>query len=88
VNQNAWRRSSHAAVVSILGLVTGAAGAIAATAMADLGSNWYPIAVALTGFPCIWLGGMIHRARHSKRESVSCSRRCRSLLNRKIATRF
>ena len=55
----------HVAIVGILGLVTGTAGAIAAISMADLGPNWYPIALAATGFPCVWLGGAIHRARHS-----------------------
>lgn len=56
----------HVVVVGILGFVTGTAGAIAAIAMADLGPNWYPIALALTGFPCVWLGGVIHRARHDE----------------------
>ena len=55
----------HVAIVGILGLVTATAGAIAAISMADLGPNWYPIALAVTGFPCVWLGGMIYRARHS-----------------------
>jgi hypothetical protein len=56
----------HVLVVAVLGLVTGTAGAIAAISMADLGPNWYPIALAVTGFPCVWLGGVIHRARHSE----------------------
>jgi ABC-type xylose transport system permease subunit len=50
-------------VVAVLGFLTGTAGAIAAIRMPDLGPNWYPIALALTGFPCVWLGGVIHRAR-------------------------
>jgi hypothetical protein len=54
----------HVLVVAILGSIVGSAGAIAAISMADLGPNWYPIAVALTGFPCVWLGGVIHRAWH------------------------
>jgi hypothetical protein len=53
----------HVMVVAVLGFLTGTAGAIAAIRMADLGPNWYPIALALTGFPCVWLGGVIHRAR-------------------------
>jgi len=57
----------HVVVVGVLGFVTGTAGAIAAIRMADLGPNWYPIALAVTGFPCVWLGGVIHRARHSER---------------------
>ena len=51
----------HVAVVGILGFVTGTAGAVAAIRMADLGPNWYPIALALTGFPCVWLGGVLHQ---------------------------
>ena len=57
----------HVMVVGVLGFVTGTAGAIAAITMADLGPNWYPIALALTGFPCVWLGGVIHGVRHPGR---------------------
>jgi hypothetical protein len=52
----------HVVVVGILGFVTGTAGAIAAITMADLGPNWYPIALAVTGFPCVWLGGVLYEA--------------------------
>jgi hypothetical protein len=55
----------HVAIVGILGFLTGTAGAIVAIRLANLGPNWYPIALALTGFPCVWLGGLIHRARHA-----------------------
>jgi ABC-type xylose transport system permease subunit len=54
----------HVLVLGIIGLITGSAGAIAAISMADLGPNWYPIALALTGFPCVWLGGVLHAVRH------------------------
>jgi len=57
----------HVMVVGVLGLVAGTAGAIIAIRMADLGPNWYPIALAITGFPCVWLGGVIHGDRHSER---------------------
>ena len=53
----------HVAIGGIIGFLTGTAGAIVAIRMADLGPNWYPIALALTGFPCVWLGGLIHQAR-------------------------
>jgi hypothetical protein len=52
----------HVAVVGVLGLIAGSAGAIAAISLADLGPNWYPIALAVTAFPCVWLGGLLHRA--------------------------
>jgi hypothetical protein len=51
----------HVAVVGILGLIGGTAGAITAIAMADLGPNWYPIALAVTAFPSVWIGGLMHR---------------------------
>jgi hypothetical protein len=57
----------HVLVLGIIGLITGSAGAIATISMADLGPDWYPIALALTGFPCVWLGGLLHSARHPER---------------------
>ena len=57
----------HVLVLGIIGLITGSAGAIATITMADLGPDWYPIALALTGFPCVWLGGVLHAARHPAR---------------------
>jgi hypothetical protein len=57
----------HVLVLGVLGFITGSAGAIAAIRMADLGPNWYPIALALTGFPCVWLGGVVYRVRHPER---------------------
>lgn len=50
----------HVLAVGVLGVVIASAGAIAAMRMADLGPNWYPIAVALMGLPCVWLGGVLH----------------------------
>ena len=57
----------HVMVVAALGFVAGTAGAIAAIKLGNLGPNWYPIALAITGPPCVWLGGVIHGARHSGR---------------------
>jgi hypothetical protein len=59
----------HVAVVGLLGLLTGSAGAIVTIRMANLGPNWYPIALAVTGFPCVWLGGVLYTRWH--RPSVS-----------------
>jgi hypothetical protein len=55
----------HVLVVGILGVAVGSAGAIATIGMADFGPDWYPIAVALTGFPCVWLGGVLHSVRRA-----------------------
>jgi hypothetical protein len=47
----------HVMVLALIGLVAGTAGAIAAITQADFGPNWYPIAIAVTAYPCTWLGG-------------------------------
>jgi hypothetical protein len=57
-------------VLGLIGLITGSAGAIAAISMANLGPNWYPIALAITGFPCVWLGGVLYSVRHERRNAT------------------
>jgi MFS family permease len=57
----------HALALGVVGLVLSAAGAIVAITMADLGPNWYPIALVLTALPCAWLGGVLHRQLHAER---------------------
>jgi hypothetical protein len=47
----------HVTILGLIGLVAGTAGAIVAITQADLGPNWYPIALAVTAYPCTWLGG-------------------------------
>ncbi len=59
----------HVAAVGIAGFIAGSAGALAAITMADLGPDWYPIALAVTAFPCVWLGGVLHRLRHAEGEA-------------------
>ena len=54
----------HVIVLGIIGFVAGSAGAITAITVADLGPVWYPIALALTAFPGVWLGGVLHGVRH------------------------
>lgn len=54
----------HVLVVGILGLIVSSVGAIVAIGVADLGPSWYPIALAVTSFPSVWLGGMLHTSRH------------------------
>lgn len=53
----------HVMVLATLGFIAGTAGAIAAITMADLGPNWYPIALAATAIPCTWLGGVLDTKR-------------------------
>ena len=50
----------HVAVVGLLGFIAGSAGAIVAMRLANLGPNWYPITLAVTAFPTVWLGGVLH----------------------------
>lgn len=57
----------HALALGVVGLVLSLVGAIAMIAMANLGPNWYPIALVLTALPCAWLGGVLHRMRHAER---------------------
>jgi hypothetical protein len=57
----------HVAILGIIGTVMATAGAVAAIRMADLGPNWYPIALAVTGFPCVWLGGWLNESQRRSR---------------------
>jgi hypothetical protein len=57
----------HVTVLGALGFVAASAGAIAAINLADLGPSWYPIALVVTAFPCVWLGGVLDRARRRGR---------------------
>jgi len=56
----------HVLVLGIIGLVLGTVGAIATIPM-NLGPPWYPIALAVTGLPFTWLGGVLHRRRQAER---------------------
>jgi hypothetical protein len=49
----------HVTIVAIIGLIAGGAGVVVALNRPDLGPGWYPIAIALTAYPCTWLGGRL-----------------------------
>jgi uncharacterized membrane protein len=49
----------HVMILALIGLAAGTAGAIAAITQADLGPSWYPIALAVTAYPCTWFGGRL-----------------------------
>jgi len=51
----------HLWAFAVLGFALGAAGAIA-TIPLRLGPAWYPVTLALSAFPCTWLGGAAFRA--------------------------
>ena len=48
-------------ILGVIGTIAGTVGAIGAIAMADLGPNWYPIALAAAAFPSVWIGGRLHQ---------------------------
>ncbi len=50
----------HAFILGVIGLCAGTAGVIATWDM-GLGPRWYPIALAVTGLPLTWLGGVLRR---------------------------
>lgn len=50
----------HVWVLAFIGLAMAVAGVIGTWNM-GLGPRWYPIALAVTSLPCVWLGGVLHR---------------------------
>jgi len=50
----------HVLVLGFIGLAISVAGVIATSGM-NLGPRWYPIALAITALPCVWLGGVLYR---------------------------
>jgi hypothetical protein len=48
----------HVWVLGFIGLAMAVAGVIATSGM-ELGPRWYPIALAVTALPCVWLGGVV-----------------------------
>jgi hypothetical protein len=44
--------------LGIIGTVAGIAGVIGGW---DLSQHWYPIALAVFGFPCVWVGGKLQQ---------------------------
>jgi hypothetical protein len=51
----------HALILGLIGLVPGIGGVMVAIAKPELGPLWYPVALAVTGLPCAWLGGVLYR---------------------------
>ncbi|MBC7901471.1 MAG: hypothetical protein H7070_15615 [Saprospiraceae bacterium] len=48
----------HAVILGIIGTVAGTIAAIVTIPM-DIAPAWYPIALAILGLPCTWLGGKL-----------------------------
>jgi hypothetical protein len=49
-------------IFTLIGFTLAAIGAVVTIPM-NLGPSWYPILLALSPFPCSWLGWKLHRAR-------------------------
>lgn len=56
----------HVFVVATIGLLFSIAGVVVAFRV-DLGPRWYPIALAITSLPSVWLGGVLHSRRDGRR---------------------
>jgi hypothetical protein len=57
----------HALALGVIGLIPAVGGAIYGISRGDLGPSWYPIALAIVGLPCCWIGGLLYGARHPER---------------------
>ncbi|MDI1326030.1 MAG: hypothetical protein PSV23_04440 [Brevundimonas sp.] len=51
---------THVLVLGGIGLVMGSLGAMVSM-NANLGPDWYPIALVVTAVPAVWLGGWVHQ---------------------------
>jgi hypothetical protein len=49
----------HVVIGGLIGVLLGCAGVLGAMQI-PMGPIWYPIAIAVTGFPSVWLGGMLY----------------------------
>jgi hypothetical protein len=54
----------HVIILAVIGTAGGIAGVLA-TWNLNLGPHWYPIALAVTAFPLVWLGGRLYLRRAS-----------------------
>jgi hypothetical protein len=52
-------------ILGIIGLVTSTLAAIATIPM-NIAPAWYPIALAVTALPCVWLGGLLPRTKQAQ----------------------
>ncbi len=64
----------HALALGVIGFLLSVVGAIGAIAMADLGPDWYPIALVLSALPCAWLGGALHGVWQARRRIARLDR--------------
>lgn len=60
----------HVWILGGIGLLLATVGAAVTITQYDLGPTWYPIALALTSVPCVWLGGALAGARAATRHGA------------------
>jgi hypothetical protein len=53
--------TKHVVVLGVIGTLAGIAGVVAGW---NLSQHWYPIALAVTAFPCIWIGGKLRKPKN------------------------
>ena len=53
-------------VLALIGTAAAIAGVVVTAGM-NLGPRWYPIALAVTAFPTVWLGGWVYLRRRAGR---------------------
>jgi hypothetical protein len=56
----------HVWVLGFIGLTMAILGVIATSGM-NLGPRWYPISLAVTALPCVWLGGILYSNKRDNR---------------------
>jgi hypothetical protein len=59
---------THVVVGGLIGLFLGVAGVLGAMKI-SMGPLWYPVAIAVTGFPSVWLGGLMYARSNPGRTS-------------------
>lgn len=58
-------RMRHVVILAVIGLFGGVAGLMATWGL-NYGPSWYPIALAVTAFPTVWLGGWLYLRRYGR----------------------
>ncbi len=53
-----FRPMQHVVILGVFGTIGGILGVIAGW---QFGNHWYPIALAVTAFPLVWLGGKLRK---------------------------